>query len=143
MNAKNGDAKLEALAKHLGASAADRLDVDAVARRVLAELRQAPVRRRTWIEVHWLRIAAAMVILVGGGLLVQQMIPDTDVPGQHGNHLVADDLGDLTTDQLRDVLDRFDEMVGGTTPLLDSSSDLRGLDEEQLQNVLRSIGGII
>jgi len=132
------DTKLENLAKRLGAAAAERLDVGATARTVVAALRRQPAQRRTWIELHWMRVAAAVVVLLGGGLIVRQTVPDVS---EHPNHLVADDLGDLSTDQLKDVLDRFDEIVGSTTPLLDSSSDLRELNDEQLRNVLRSLEG--
>jgi hypothetical protein len=134
------DTKLENLAKRLGAAAAERLDVGATARNVVAELRRQPAQRRTWIEVHWMRVAAAVVVLLGGGLVARQTLTVPDV-SDHPNHLVADDLGDLSTDQLKDVLDRFDEIVGGTTPLLDSSTDLRELNDEQLRNVLRSLEG--
>ena len=134
------DTKLENLAKRLGAAAAERLDVGATVRSVVAELRRQPAHRRWWIDIHWMRVAAAVVVLLGGGLIVQQMVMVPDV-SDHPNHLVADDLGDLSTDQLKDVLDRFDEIVGSTTPLLDSSIDLRELNDEQLRNVLRSLEG--
>ena len=49
-DAMNGDARLEALAKRLGASSAERLDVDATARKVVERLREQPVRRTTWIH---------------------------------------------------------------------------------------------
>ena len=135
----NNDAKLESLAKRLGASAAERLDVEATTRKVLAELRQAPARRRTWIEIHWLRIAAAVVILIGGGLTVRRILPVPSVPAQT-NHLVADDLGDLSVDELKDVLDRFDEMVDSSGGVSDST-DLRELDAQELRAVLRSLEG--
>lgn len=134
----NNDAKLENLAKSLGASAAERLNVEATTRKVLAELRQAPARRRTWIEIHWLRIAAAVVILIGGGLTVRRILPVPD-PAQT-NHLVADDLGDLSVDELKDVLDRFDEMVDSSGAVSDST-DLRELDAQELRAVLRSLEG--
>ena len=86
-----------------------------------------------------MRVAAAVVVLLGGGLIVRQTVTVPDV-NEHPNHLVADDLGDLSTDQLKDVLDRFDEIVGSTTPLLDSSSDLRELNDEQLRRDLRFKG---
>ena len=137
--ALNDEARLEGLAKRLGAAAAERLDVEATARRVVAELRQAPVRRRLWIEAHWLRIAAAIVIFVGGGWVVRQLVP-TSSAGQHPDHYVTDDLGDLSTDQLQDVLNRFDEIVGSGLAVPDSS-DLRELDAQQLRDVLRSLEG--
>ena len=137
----NDDAKLESLAQRLGQRAAERLDVDAMARRVVAGLREKPVRRRMWIEEHLLRIAAAVVILVGGGLAVRQILPrHQNEAGGHPSHLVADDLSDLTPAELHDVLDHFDEMVGPNTVVPDSS-DLHELDAQQLRTMLRSLEG--
>jgi hypothetical protein len=135
------DAKLEALAKRLGTTAAERLDVEKTTREVLAGLREAPPRRRTWIEVHALRIAAALVLLLGGSFVVTRLIPrgGTEI-GSHPAHLVADDLSDLTADELRAVLDQFDEMVDSTGVVSDSS-DLRELDAQELRAVLRSLEG--
>lgn len=135
------DAKLEALAKRLGTSAAERLDVEAATRRVLAGLREAPPRRRTWLEVHALRIAAALVLLLGGSFVVTRLIPrgGTEI-ASHPAHLVADDLGDLTTDELRAVLNQFDELVDSNGVVSDSS-DLRELDAQELRAVLRSLEG--
>ena len=138
-DAKNGDARLEGLAKRLGASAAERLDVEATARKVLAGLREQPSSRRTWIEVHWLRIAAAIVLLIGGGIAVRRIVPVGSGTEQH-SHLVADDLSDLSADELKDVLDQFDEIVGSASLMLDST-DLRELDAQQLRAVLRSLEG--
>jgi hypothetical protein len=138
-DATNGDARLEALAKRLGASAAERLDVEATARKVLAGLREQPSPRRTWVEVHWLRIAAAIVLLIGGGIAVRRIVPVDSGTAQH-SHLVADDLGDLSADELKDVLDQFDEIVGSASLMLDST-DLRELDAQQLRAVLRSLEG--
>jgi len=138
-DARNGDARLESLAKRLGVSAAERLDVEATARKVLTGLREQPTPRRTWIEVHWLRIAAAIVLLIGGGFAVRRIVPVDPVDEQH-SHLVADDLGDLSADELKDVLDQFEEIVGSASLMLDSS-DLRELDAQQLRAVLRSLEG--
>ncbi|HJS42116.1 MAG TPA: hypothetical protein VJ755_01470 [Gemmatimonadales bacterium] len=133
------DARLESLAKRLGAAAAERLDVEATARKVLAGLREQPAPRRTWIAVHWLRIAAAIVLLIGGAIAVQRIVPVGSGNAQH-NHLVADDLGDLSADELKDMLDQFEEIVGSGSVMLDST-DLRELDAQQLQAVLRSLEG--
>jgi hypothetical protein len=139
----NEDAKLESLAKRLGISAAERLDVEETARKVLAGLRQAPAPRRTWIEAHWLRMAATVVLLVGGSVVVSRLIPGgrprVEV-NSHPPHLVADDLGDLNADELRDVLGQFDEMIGQDSVVSDNS-DLRELDAPQLKAVLRSMEG--
>jgi hypothetical protein len=137
----NDDAKLENLAKRLGTAAAQRLDIEATTRKVLAGLRETPVRRRTWIEVHALRIAAAIVLLVGGSLVVSRLTPGPR-PGvsSHPAHLIADDLGDLTNDELQAVLNQFDELIDSNRGVSDSS-DLRELDARELREVLRSLEG--
>ena len=130
-----------AAAKRLGTGPAGRLDVEATARKVMERLREQPAHRFAWIHVRWVRIAAAVVIVVGGAFARHQGRPIREENG-HPAHLIADDLSDLSTDQLRDVLARFDEMVGGTgTTLPEGSSDLRELDQQQLLRVLRSLEG--
>ncbi len=84
-----------------------------------------------------------MVIVVGGAFARHQVWPIRE-ENRHPAHLVADDLSGLSTDQLRDMLDRFDEMVGatgGSTAVPEGNSDLRELDEQQLRRVLRSLEG--
>jgi hypothetical protein len=58
----------------------------------------------------------------------------------HPPHLVADDLGDLSADELRDVLVQFDDMLGRDSVVSDSS-DLHELDAPQLKAVLRAMEG--
>jgi hypothetical protein len=139
----NDDSKLENLAKRLGHRAADRLDVEATARKVIERLREQPVRRSAWVPQTWLRIAAALVIVVGGGVVATRLTPGRrpGVSPAHA-HLVADDLSDLSTDELRDVLSTFDEMIRtDSVAVPDSSTDFRELDAQQLRAVLRSLEG--
>lgn len=137
----NDDARLESLAKRLGARAADRLDVDATARKVLQRLKDEPAQRTTWIQQSWLRIAAAIVIVVGGGFALRQVWPSRD-SGTHVAHFVADDLSDLSADELRDVLTSFDDLVASDSDAVpESGTDLRELDAQQLRAVLRSLEG--
>jgi hypothetical protein len=139
-DAMNGDARLEALARQLGQKAADRLDVQATARKVVERLREQPVRRISWVQQPWLRIAAALVIVVGGATLIRRNLVRSDAA--HTAHFVADDLSDLSTDELRDVLATFDETIGSDSVAVpDSSTDLRELDAQQLRAVLRSLEG--
>jgi hypothetical protein len=130
------------VARRLGATAAERLDVDAIARRVVERLREQPVQRPTWIRVQWLRIAAAFVLLIGGAVAVHEIIPVREGIG-HPAHFVADDLNGLSTDELQRVLDRFDDLVSGTSTAVPESGggDLHELDAQQLQRVLRSLEG--
>ena len=136
----NEDAMLDA-AKRLGAGPAARLDVEATARTVVQRLREQPTQRSSWIRVQWLRIAAALVIVLGGAFVIRQIVPMRESTG-HPAHLVADDLTGLSTDELQDVLDRFDDLVSGTgTAVPEGSSDLHELDAQQLRQVLRALEG--
>jgi len=138
----NGDAKLEALAKRLGAVAAERLDVAATARKVVERLREAPARRTIWVQQTWMRIAAAVVIVIGGAAVATRLTPLHPAGGgAHGAHFIADDLSDLSADQLRDVLQGFDELVSGDSVVVPDSTDLRELDPQQLRTMLRSLEG--
>ena len=136
----NDDTRLEHLAKRLGNAAAARLDVEATARKVVERLREQPVRRTVWIQQTWLRVAAAFVIMLGGGMVVRQTLVRSG--SAHAEHLVADDLNDLSTDELRDVLGAFDDLIStDSVAVPESSTDLRELDAQQLRAVLRSLEG--
>jgi len=135
--------RLESLAKRLGTDAAARLDVEATARKVVERLREQPVRRTVWIQQTWLRIAAALVIVLGGTVVASRLTPGRrpGVSPAHA-HLVADDLNDLSTDELRDVLAAFDEMISSDSVAVpEGSTDLHELDAQQLRAVLRSLEG--
>jgi len=137
----NEDAMIDA-AKRLGTGPAARLNVDATARKVLERLREQPARRPTWNPGQWLRIAAALVVVMGGAYAIHQVWPTRENVG-HAAHFVADDLNGLSTNELQDVLERFDEMIGGsgTAAQVEGSGDLRELDPQQLKRVLRSLEG--
>jgi hypothetical protein len=128
------DDKLIQAAQQLGARAAERLDVDAAARKVVERLREQPARQPIWVRATWLRIAAAVVILVGGVITLRQIRPGgtpDDV-----THFIADDLRDLSTDELRTLLTSFDQIIGESV-VPDSTSDLQELDAQQLRELLR------
>lgn len=134
------DGMLQETARRLGQRAADRLDVNAVARKVVERLREQP-RRTVWIHETWLRVAAAVVIVVGGALALRQVWSGTET-GAHIAHFVADDLSDLSADELQAVLMSFEDLVttdSGAVP--ESSNDLRELDAQQLRAVLRTLEG--
>ena len=126
--------KLMRAAQQLGARAAERLDVDATARKVVERLREQPLRRTIWFRTTWLRIAAAVVILVGGAITLQ--IWPTGTPDDHVTHFIADDLSDLSADELRTLLASFDQIIGENV-VPDSTSDLQELDAQQLRELLR------
>lgn len=136
--------RLNQLARRLGANAAERLDVEATARQVVQRLREQPARRGgIWIQQTWVRIAATVVILVGGAMAVSRLAPwrRPGVGPAHA-HLVADDLRDLSAEELRDVLMSFDEIVASDSVVVpESGTDLNELDTQQLRALLRSPEG--
>jgi hypothetical protein len=135
--------RLENLAKRLGSEAAARLDVDATARKVVERLREQPVHRIAWVQQGWLRIAAALVIVVGGAVVTSRLTPvrRTGV-STHPAHFVADDLSDLSADELRDVLGSFDQLIStDSVAVPEGSTDLHELDAQQLRAVLRALEG--
>ncbi len=142
-DAMNSDARIESLAERIGTEAAARLDVEATARRVVERLREQPVRRTAWVQQTWLRIAAALVIVLGGAVVASRLTPGRR-PGvnAHAAHFVADDLSDLSADELRDVLATFDEIINSDSVAVpEGSTDLHELDAQQLRAVLRSLEG--
>lgn len=133
--------RLNEVARSLGARAAQRLDVEATAQKVVQRLRDEPAQRPTWIHPAWLRIAAAVALMVGGAFALRQVWPGGE-SAAHVAHFVADDLSDLSAEQLREVLAVLDEIVASDTVAVpESSTDLRELDAQQLRAVLRSLEG--
>ncbi len=133
--------RMEQLAKRLGARAAERLDVGQTARQVVERLREQPAPRSTWIQPAWLRIAAALVIVVGGAVLYRFTPGHRPVVSQHAAHFVADDLSGLSAEDLRDVLSSFDEILSTDSAPASDSTDWRELDSQQLREVLRALEG--
>lgn len=132
MNEEKG---LHEIARRLGAQAAERLDLERTAEAVVERLREpvAPASR-------WIRVAAAFVILTGATLAARQLFNRPASTGHATAHYVTDDLTDLSTDQLREVLNTLDETLdlrGTTQP----DSGLEDLDAQQLRTVLRSLEG--
>ncbi len=137
----NDDAKLEAMAQRLGAQAAERLNVERTAAAVIEHLRAEPPgdSRWSWMQPTWLRIAAALVVLVGGGLIGRLLLVQPG-NGHATAHFVRDDLTDLSADQLREVLSRLEETLD-LSRALTPEADLEDLDAQQLRAVLRSLEG--
>jgi hypothetical protein len=131
------DPELEELARRLGASAAERLDVERTAAAVVTRLRaerQAP--RRVWagLPAGWLRIAAALVVLAGAGLVARALwAPRSTVPQAE-----AVDLGDLSSDQLRELLNTIDQ-PGLQEPVSAQDVGLEDLTPQQLRTLLASL----
>jgi hypothetical protein len=137
---RNDDSALRARAQRLGGRAAERLDVERIAEQVVDRLRQDRARgiahRSHWVRVGWLRVAAAIVVLAGAGLLLRRTFqaPAPQAP------FVSDELQGLSTTELRDVLGSLDRTL--ETPVPDSSTEnLNDLTTEQLEAVLQSLEG--
>lgn len=133
------DAALRHIAARLGARAAERVNAAAVGRTVVERLRDPAVvtravRVRLWSPA-WLRLAAAVVVLAGAGVVARQVLPVSDPAPR----LVADDLTDLGAEQLTELLGSLDQVLGGTPAPADG--DLQDLDAEQLERVLRAMEG--
>ena len=134
--------ELSETAGRLGAGAAQRLNVERPVAAVIERLRAEPrsESRWSWRQPSWLRIAAALVIVVGGGLIGRRLLVHPGMTGHAVAHFVRDDLSDLSADQLRDVLTTLDETLDlGSTTL--PEADLEDLDAQQLRAVLRSLEG--
>lgn len=137
------DRKLREEARRLGAAAAGRLDADRVADAVVRRLREAPpARTGTWIRTGWLRIAAAVVILAGGGMAMRQVLQN-DPPqlAAGGEYFVSDDLSDLSAEELRELLTVLDDTSPFGAPVTAGDNDLTELDAQQLREVLRTLEG--
>jgi hypothetical protein len=133
------DAALRTLAARLGARAAERVDAEAVGRVVVERLRAPGVvpltsgaRRRMPV---WLRLAAAVVILAGGGIVATRLM----APAPPAARFVTDELSDLGADQLTELLTSLDQTLGAGAAL--PGDGLEDLNAEQLERVLGAIGG--
>lgn len=136
MNGDADDGALRALARRLGAGAAERLDVERTAATVVQRLREQPGTRRAW-----LRIAAAVAVLLGGGFVLRQVLTGSDAPGQTA-YFVADDIVDLTPEELREVLAAINDTTELEMPVPDAlGGSLEQLDAQQLRAVLRTLEG--
>ena len=134
------DARLRALAQRLGMQAAERLDVEGAAQAVVRRLREQPrAERRTRLPAVWLSLAAAVVLLLGAGVVWQSVRSRTH-SGSAAMAPAGLDLKDLSADQLRDVLRTLDRPFDG-----DSAGSVdAGIDDltaPELRRVLRSLEG--
>ena len=133
------DARLRELARLLGAGAAERLDVERAAQAVVARLRERPrvtLGGWVWMQPAWLKIAAAIVLLLGAGVvtrvLVRERIPSALVAP------LGEDLTDLTTDQLRETVGALEQPFADESPgVLDAG--LESLNTIELHALLRTL----
>jgi hypothetical protein len=133
------DARLRELATRLGARAGARIDVEAVAGAVTRRLRTpdvVPLTTRLYRgSPRWLRLAAALALLAGAGVVSRALIPSGSEPAT----FVSEELTDLGVDQLTELLGSLDETLRDAAAPADSTLD--DLDAEQLERVLQSLEG--
>ena len=125
---------IERAAAELGSDV--QIDVERVARRVVAELRTRAVPVVWWRKASVLRVAAAVAILVTGGVLVDR-IAENSAEGAAAFPLPVG-LEELSTTGLNEVLDSLDLFTPASelTP-----ASLNDFDEEQLRELLIEMEG--
>jgi hypothetical protein len=142
VNEHEHDSDLRTQAQRLGARAAERLDVERTAAAVLRRLREEPVARPAWwARPSVLRIAAAMVVIVGSGVLYRT-VHRPAVPASLWVSSTDEEGNDLSSDQLRALLQTIDQdSVVEMTPASAQDTGLEDLDSAQLRELLRSLEG--
>ena len=132
------DAEMRALARELGADAAARVDVERTAQAVVRRLRDEPrVVGGTRPLRAWLSLAAAVVLMLGGGLV-----------WRHGRRPVAGtelapaglDLNTLSAEQLHEVLNAVDQPLD-VEPAGAAEAGLDDLTPPELRALLRALEG--
>ena len=135
------DAKLQELAQRLGVGAAERLDVERTAQAVVTRLRDAPpltVTARLGMQPAWLKIAAAVLLLLGAGLVTRGLRHEPRMTSTLVGS-VAEDLSDLTPPQLRETIASLDLPWGQESWPVDTG--LEGLSADELRALLRALEG--
>jgi len=132
------DARLQELAQRLGTRAAERLDVERTAQAVVARLQEearAPARPSVWRQPAWLKIAAALVVVAGAGVVARGVWPAR--PGAAAP-VETVDLSDMSAPQLRELL-RSVEQPGAPEPVSSQDVGLEDLSPAQLRALLASL----
>jgi hypothetical protein len=139
------DTALRQLAERLGTRAAERLDVERTAEAVVTRLRQEPRGAgRVWaaFDPAWLRIAAALVLVVGAGLVARGAFqpaplsePALAVPG------AGPELSELSAPQLEELLRTVAEPGGARDAGAAPDVGLEDLSAPQLRALLASLEG--
>jgi hypothetical protein len=130
------DSQLERIAARLGSRAAGALNVERVADRVIARLRSEPAPTRSVPLRRWLAIAAGLVILLGGSVLLTRH-PRVDAPEVQAV-AVTPTLDVLSDAELTEVLDSLSWEAPASAQLAMTLDDL---DATQLQELLALMEG--
>ncbi|PYP58830.1 MAG: hypothetical protein DMD44_06780 [Gemmatimonadetes bacterium] len=132
------DAKLQELAQRLGTRAAERLDVERTAQAVVTRLHaeaRAPARPSVWSQPAWLKIAAALVIVVGAGAVARGV---RQAPSGAAGSVETVDLSDMSAPQLRALLESVGQ-PGTQEPVSSQDVGLEDLSPAQLRTLLASL----
>ncbi|PYO28866.1 MAG: hypothetical protein DMD73_04110 [Gemmatimonadetes bacterium] len=134
------DAGLRQVARRLGARAADRVDVERTAQAVVARLREErhePSSREAWLWTSpvWLKIAAALVIVAGAGVVARAV---RHAPSGLAAPVETVDLGDLSVAELRELLQSV-EQPGAAEPVSWLDVGLEDLSPAELRTLLASL----
>lgn len=137
------DDELRHAARRLGADAAERLDVERTAQAVLDRLRAGEHPRKSpihWMQPAWMRAAAAVVLIVGAGLVVRHRLNQPTELGARDSASTSGEFAGLSSGQLRDVLAGFDDSL--EAPVVHAGeAGVEDLSASQLQSLLQSMGG--
>ena len=127
---------IEEIAPQLGLDAAERVDLDRVAERVVAELRAKPAPVVWWRSTAVLRAAAVVAVLLTGGVVVDSLVIDR--PASVIALVAPVGLEEFSTAELAEVLDSLDQM----TPVYELvPASLDDLDETELRDLLAAMEG--
>ena len=134
------DARLRELARLLGSGAAERLDVERTAQAVVTRLRERPRVTLTgwvWMQPAWLKIAAALVLVLGAGFVTRVLLRER-LPAAAVVLPLGEDLTDLTADQLRETVGALEQTFADESPgALDAG--LESLNTIELRALLRTL----
>lgn len=129
------DAELERLARGLGAAASERLDVERTVQGVLGRLRAARAAERpVWAQPRVLRIAAAIALLIGAGLMARIWWRTSTGPSAVASIQAAGGTEDLSAYQLSELLPALDSAGDTVTPPDDAG--IEGLSADDLRQLL-------
>ena len=127
---------IEEIAPHLGSAAAEQVDLDRVAERVVAELRAKPAPVVWWRSAAVVRAAAVVAVLLTGGVVVDRLVIDR--PASVVALVTPVGLEEFSTAELAEVLDSLDQM----TPVYELvPASLDDLDETELRALLAAMEG--
>lgn len=132
------DAGLIEAVRRLGDRAASQLDLDRTARGVVARWRRERNSARPfWSSPALLRLAAALVLLLGGALIWRSV----NAPRAQSVAVVPSDAGleGLSADQLQAILPSVEQPTPAAE-MTASDAGLEGLTPDELRSVLSSMG---